>query len=579
MKDFNINATNGLFKNYAHLGFPADARNCAKCHLTDAWKTKPSREACGSCHDNVNFALGTLSPARVLGKPVAGNCTTNAACSSGWPLYPSATCNTGTGKCEVALHGGGSQADDAACANCHPASAGLSPISTRHAIAPPPFKAIVELSLTAPANGTSYVAGEAPTLKIVFKNASDNQVIDPATFTAANWKRLNLFVSGPRSGAAMPVLTTASLGTAALRAKVTNGASGPWNFTTAIDLQLVIDGGGTLTVPVLGGTFASLAAVTPAEVAAWLNANAAFLAVATASSSATTVTIKSNSTGATSSVEILASGVATAMSFAVAEAFPVETRSYMNNDLRIQADPKDEDPKITRTPGANGYLEYSLRDVSGLKPGSYVAFIEALPASGLGGIAKLPFQVGTATADKKIATNCLSCHEDTRMHAGYFALPFDTDFCINCHDYQRQLVGKAGWGNSNNGFGAAPLSRRVHGVHYGRYVTKPLEIHATYGAEYAELIFPQDIRNCTKCHAETDSWKKNPSRLACNSCHDRSSAILHAALNTLDPTPAEPFSGDEEESCLACHGGDRQFSADKVHAISKPYVPPYIREP
>jgi OmcA/MtrC family decaheme c-type cytochrome len=51
---------------YSKVVFPAtpDARNCAACHeqgkgaaQQDAW-LKPTRQACGSCHDNVNFATG-----------------------------------------------------------------------------------------------------------------------------------------------------------------------------------------------------------------------------------------------------------------------------------------------------------------------------------------------------------------------------------------------------------------------------------------------------------------------------------------------------------------------------------------
>jgi OmcA/MtrC family decaheme c-type cytochrome len=49
---------------YSTVAFPADARNCTFCHdqSNGAAQTKaflnPSRAACGSCHDNVNFATG-----------------------------------------------------------------------------------------------------------------------------------------------------------------------------------------------------------------------------------------------------------------------------------------------------------------------------------------------------------------------------------------------------------------------------------------------------------------------------------------------------------------------------------------
>ena len=52
--------------NFNTVVFPQDTRNCTSCHnqthpnLTQAanYKTAPTMEACGACHDNVNFATG-----------------------------------------------------------------------------------------------------------------------------------------------------------------------------------------------------------------------------------------------------------------------------------------------------------------------------------------------------------------------------------------------------------------------------------------------------------------------------------------------------------------------------------------
>jgi OmcA/MtrC family decaheme c-type cytochrome len=51
---------------YSHVAYPQDIQNCTKCHdpadaaTPDAglFQTQLSAEACGSCHDNVNFATG-----------------------------------------------------------------------------------------------------------------------------------------------------------------------------------------------------------------------------------------------------------------------------------------------------------------------------------------------------------------------------------------------------------------------------------------------------------------------------------------------------------------------------------------
>lgn len=53
---------------YSEVTFPQDVRNCDNCHegitaaqkatQTQVWYSNPTRDACGSCHDEVNFATG-----------------------------------------------------------------------------------------------------------------------------------------------------------------------------------------------------------------------------------------------------------------------------------------------------------------------------------------------------------------------------------------------------------------------------------------------------------------------------------------------------------------------------------------
>jgi OmcA/MtrC family decaheme c-type cytochrome len=48
---------------FSDVELPSGPNNCAWCHdgnakQGDAWLTSPSRDACGACHDNVNFATG-----------------------------------------------------------------------------------------------------------------------------------------------------------------------------------------------------------------------------------------------------------------------------------------------------------------------------------------------------------------------------------------------------------------------------------------------------------------------------------------------------------------------------------------
>lgn len=73
----------------------ADSKLCYNCHTTnktanheDNWKTRPSRIACGACHDGIDFTTGLMTKS----------------------ANPSNTDTT---------HGGGKQLDDSKCASCH----------------------------------------------------------------------------------------------------------------------------------------------------------------------------------------------------------------------------------------------------------------------------------------------------------------------------------------------------------------------------------------------------------------------------------------------------------------------------
>jgi hypothetical protein len=250
--------------------------------------------------------------------------------------------------------------------------------------------------------------------------------------------------------------------------------------------------------------------------------------------------------------------------------------SYIYNDLRVQTDSGDEDPGLTRTSTS---MIYELDDVDGLESGTYSVFVQVRHVNRPSSLDVINFQVGTADEEPEVAGNCGDCHGETMMHGSY---PYKegADLCESCHDVERQLDNNGGWDDRSWGYGAAPLVRRVHGIHNGKYIDKPEEIHGEEDAEhFSGIIFPQDVRNCVKCHSESDAWNEEPSRLACLACHDSDAAQTHAELQTSDPTPLEPWNGDEVETCVVCHSEDKEFAPMNVHNIWDPYKPPYPREP
>jgi OmcA/MtrC family decaheme c-type cytochrome len=142
---------------------PSNPERCTFCHQStatagatqpDNWKTNPSRAACGSCHDDVNFA---------------------------------------TGQNHVNLP----QANDTQCAQCHQPTGqefdasitGAHTIAVESATAPG-----INLAITKVTNG---VAGKAPTVTFTIKDNS-GAAISMAAMTGGS-NRLALVMAGPTS--------------------------------------------------------------------------------------------------------------------------------------------------------------------------------------------------------------------------------------------------------------------------------------------------------------------------------------------------------------------------------------------
>jgi hypothetical protein len=583
----------GDFKDYAETVFPADIRNCDKCHVDDRWKTTtPSQAICATCHDAVWFGSPTAVP-------------------------PGLTAHTG------------GQKDDASCSTCHPESAPKSSsgigVADAHGFRPsaPWIMNNVDIAMTAPVNGTYYTSADDNSGVTVTVTIHDDTgaAIDHTLVTDTNFSTASLFVYGPREGS-VPVLTNAALNAdTKKRASATcnNAATGSpaaWTFQATDTLKLAINGGApfTLTVP---GT-----SVTPAACVTWLNTyfTANSISAVAAVSGGTKVKIDSTIQNwqGVSEIDIYNCPVTTVMGWKQATPFvpyagavgsallgttmeplvKAGAGSTYGNDLRFIKTPNPldwYDPLPVRT---TANVTYQLPGkFANLAPGTYMAYVYAVPNAGkvanfanVVAMNLITFQVGTATPEPKVATNCVDCHgvgvNNGTMHlyeSHIHPAKFDPDYCKACHDYQHLAKGDgfiqqggtstSGW----SGFGTTPIARRVHGVHNGAYLAHPEEIYPNSN-NFGDVIFPQDVRNCTKCHAQSDTWKQKPSRLACMACHDTDAAKAHGAAMTYIANVMDPYGPSAQESCAVCHGDGAEFSVSKVHSISNPYVPPYPRE-
>ena len=110
----------------------------------------------------------------------------------------------------------------------------------------------------------------------------------------------------------------------------------------------------------------------------------------------------------------------------------------------------------------------------------------------------------------------------------------DTRYCVVCHTEQRKygatpkrsttrarLPSPARAPTCVDGRAVGNLPNHIHKMHMGEFLAKK---NYNYGGLlYNETLFPQDLRNCTKCHdgsatstaktAQGDNWKNVPSRL------------------------------------------------------------------
>ncbi len=565
------------------INFPGEAANCTKCHQgspvqVDNWKQKPSRAVCGSCHDLVKFADGTNHP------DPGGAQLDDTGC---------VTCHVGTSTTNVALIQNGHNFEG------------------RDARLVAEFDAA--LTVTGKA-GAYFVPGESPVVHLVLKK--NNAPIDhttiveddvaegcwtswpPANYSVAcnpgdgKFTAASLFVEGPR-GNRVPVLTSAA------RAQEISATTGPWDLSAAnASLIIKVDAGrdvftfdssggdvnlaGNITVAVPATTTWTKTAATPADVAGWLNADAKFKARAIAEVFATgpnvgKLSIRSRNLGLvygmqnTPNATGTPSGLVNAAIFGTDVSVHLPTGSTPTNNTSSRITVANNDPKVTRVAGE---LTYQLDPVDNLPPGTYTVSIEfkdggASAVSGQADNYRSPtigfakFQVGTATEELPPAGNCQSCHENAAGQ-GLIVDPLRhkkllnnlaPDQCGACHDYMPQNATGTTWS------GAGPISRRVHAIHYGSSLNYPLTTVGysngdTVKGRNWEITLPQDVRNCEVCHPSgttSGSWATDPARIPCMGCHDSDAATAHFRSTTYDPTPADAWSGDEQEACDTCH--------------------------
>lgn len=167
--------------------------------------------------------------------------------------------------------------------------------------------------------------------------------------------------------------------------------------------------------------------------------------------------------------------------------------------------------------------------------------------------------------------NCNACHGDVNFHG---TLRNQIEYCVMCHNPRTtdaaQRPAEAAPSES------VDMRLMIHRIHAGSRLTREYTIYG-FGRtphNYNEVHYPGQLNNCAKCHVgdsqqlplragllqvtDPRGWLNpvGPESAACLGCHDSLPAASHALANT----------SALGESCAACHGPEREFSVNRVHA-------------
>jgi OmcA/MtrC family decaheme c-type cytochrome len=218
-----------------------------------------------------------------------------------------------------------------------------------------------------------------------------------------------------------------------------------------------------------------------------------------------------------------------------------------------------------------------------------------------------------ASRDIVANENCNSCHStlggipgDSAESSGagfHGGSRNNVQYCVVCHTDQRRygrteavydpatrsfVKGTNGLTSTYlvDGRAIGNLPNLIHKTHLGEILTKKGYNYAE--VEFNEVGYPQDIRNCTKCHdgtsgasgsvktAQGDNWKSVPQRLACGACHDGINFATGKGVTLADAAKGLTTSQfghvggavADDTTCAICH------TAALINVYHTPVTPP-----
>lgn len=153
--------------------------------------------------------------------------------------------------------------------------------------------------------------------------------------------------------------------------------------------------------------------------------------------------------------------------------------------------------------------------------------------------------------------SCNECHNKLALHGGG---RIEMKYCVTCHN--------PGTIDADSG-NTVDFKVMIHKIHRGEDLPS-VDVgggeYSIYGFnnskhDYSDVVMPQDIRNCAKCHdgsdpetPDGDNWNTNLSMAACGSCHDDVDFSKDgSALGANDPDGHSGGIMTDNSLCFECH--------------------------
>lgn len=178
---------------------------------------------------------------------------------------------------------------------------------------------------------------------------------------------------------------------------------------------------------------------------------------------------------------------------------------------------------------------------------------------------------GITTRNIVVVASCNECHGKLALHGGG---RIEVEYCVTCHN-----PGTVDAHSGNN----LDMKTMTHKIHRGENLPSIEEGVGSYiiwghnnsEHDYSTVVYPQDIRHCTKCHDPADeetpdagNYTQHPSMEACGACHDN---IVFDGSTPAAWQEEHPGGVVTNGDCSNCHGGigsDVDISIAGKHSIA-----------